>query len=79
MPRLTKLNSISNQIVHKTAESIQKIQGVQISISSYFSTSISEDRTIPSNTPPKTEKQVEAYEYWDIALRVLGTYSVLPP
>lgn len=65
-PRLTKLSNMSSQIVHKTMESIQKIQFVQIFISSYFSTSISEDRIIPSNMPSKTEKQVtlmEAYEY----------------
>lgn len=57
---------MSSQIVHKTMESIQKIQFVQISISSYFSTSISEDRIMPSNMTPKIQNQVtlmEAYEY----------------
>lgn len=66
MPRLTKLNSMSSQIVHKTMETIKKIQFVQISISSYFSTCISEERITPSNMPPKIQKQVtlmEAYRY----------------
>lgn len=66
MPRLTKLNNMSSQIVHKTMESIPKIQFVQISITSHLSTSISEDRIIPSNMPPKIQDQVtvmEAYEY----------------
>lgn len=39
---------------------------VQILISPYHSTSVSEDRVIPSDVSPKIQKQVtlvEAYEY----------------
>lgn len=71
MLRLMKLNNMSSRVVYKTMDSIQKILFVQISISSYFSTSISEDRIIPSNMPPKIQNQVtlmEAYEHEDIAL-----------
>lgn len=66
MPRLTKLNNTSSQIIHETTENIQKTQFVQIPISSYCSTSISEDRITPSDVSPKIQKQVtlmEAQEY----------------
>lgn len=66
MPRLAHLNNTSSQIIHETTKSIKNPQFVQILISSYHSTSVSENRIIPSDASPKIQKQMtlmEAYEY----------------
>lgn len=66
MPRLSKLNNMSSQIIHKAMESIQRIPFVEISIGSNFSTIVSKERITSSNMSPKIQKQVtlmEAYEH----------------
>lgn len=66
MSRLTKLNNTASQIIRETTKSTQKTQFVQILISLYHSTSVSEDMIIPSDVSPKIQKQgtlMEAYEY----------------